>query len=238
MKPKYQQIIETLKKEINSGRYHTGDRFYSEADIKDMFKVSSTTAVKVLNLLASANLINRIQGKGTFIAAEKHNTEIRFTDLNMSRGAIEGTKVIAMKKEKQPAILHELNLGSKENYYTITRLRYIGSQISELAISHVNSKYIKNFDPHHLQKYSDIYRQIQADFSFDPFKLAYKQVATAEVIDDPHFLKLFNSEKPLPVIKQSRHTYLSEDRKKILDFVNSYKLLKYWGFRIEVPAQN
>lgn len=50
-KPKYQEIVDELIKELSEGRLNQGDRFYSEAEIKDRFAVSSTTAVKVLNLL-------------------------------------------------------------------------------------------------------------------------------------------------------------------------------------------
>ena len=47
-KPKYQEIVDELIKELSEGRLNQGDRFYSEAEIKDRFAVSSTTAVKGL----------------------------------------------------------------------------------------------------------------------------------------------------------------------------------------------
>lgn len=237
MKPKYQQIIDSLKEEINQKKFHTGDKFYSEADIKEMFSVSSTTAVKVLNSLANENIINRIQGKGTFIATEKHNAKIRFTDLNMAKGAIEGTKVISMQEENDPEILKELHLPKNKTYFRIIRLRFINSQISELSISYVNSKYIKGFNPHHLQKFSALYQKIAEDFEIDPFKLPYRQVVTAETVSDQKILKHLQLEKATPLIKQVRHTLFPHESSELLDYVVSYKKLNFWGFKIEVPEQ-
>lgn len=237
MKPKYQQIIDSLKKEISDRNFQPGDRFYSQSDIEKMFRVSSTTAVKVLNSLSNENIINRIQGKGTFIAAEKHNAEIKFTDLNMSNGAVEGTKVIHMQKGTDLEILNKLNLDKNKFYYKIIRLRFINEQISELTTSYVNGKYIKNFNKNHLQKFAALYQKIASDFNCDPFRFAYKQTATAELVNDQTILKQLQVNKPTPLIKQVRYTLLPGNNPGMLDYVVSYKKLPYWGFRIEVPEQ-
>lgn len=80
-KPKYQEIVDELIKELSEGRLNQGDRFYSEAEIKDRFAVSSTTAVKVLNLLQEKNWVTRIKGRGTFVAKENHRRVVYLTDL-------------------------------------------------------------------------------------------------------------------------------------------------------------
>jgi Transcriptional regulators len=70
--PKYQEIIDILNDELNRGKLHQGDKFYSESEICSRFEVSSTTAVKVLNILQQDNKVTRNQGKGTFVAKENH----------------------------------------------------------------------------------------------------------------------------------------------------------------------
>jgi DNA-binding GntR family transcriptional regulator len=238
MIPKYKQIISELKKEIKNKKYTVGERFYSESDIRSMFQVSSTTAVKVLNSLADENLITRIQGKGTFIAAEKHNADIKFTDLNMSKGRLEATKVLSVKEITDTKALKKLGLPTNRKYIEIVRLRYIGSQLSELTIAVVDSAYIKNGKNKDIQIFADLYHKIENDSGINPFKLAYDQKATAIISSDSEILNIFNTKKSLPLIKQARTTYIDNNKEKILEKVRSYKLLKFWGFKIEVPATN
>ena len=83
-----------------------------------------------------------------------------------------------------------------------------------------------------------MYHKIESDSGIDPFKLAYDQKATAIISSDPEILNIFNTKKSLPLIKQTRTTYIDNDKEKILEKVRSYKLLKFWGFKIEVPATN
>ncbi|MFR2551491.1 MAG: hypothetical protein ACLS8D_06410 [Clostridioides difficile] len=48
MLPKYEQIKQDLLREIKNHTFIPGDKFYSEADIKRKYAVSSITAVKAL----------------------------------------------------------------------------------------------------------------------------------------------------------------------------------------------
>ena len=45
--PKYQQIKDELKQQIISGKFENGDKFYTEAELIQMFNVSSITVVRV-----------------------------------------------------------------------------------------------------------------------------------------------------------------------------------------------
>ena len=59
MIPKYEQIKQDLLSEIKNHKFIPGDKFYSEADIKRKYEVSSITAVKALNQLTSAGYLYR-----------------------------------------------------------------------------------------------------------------------------------------------------------------------------------
>ena len=47
--PKYQLIKDELKQQIISGKFENGDKFYTEAELVEMFKVSSITVIRALN---------------------------------------------------------------------------------------------------------------------------------------------------------------------------------------------
>lgn len=67
--PLYAQLAEQLKGRIQRGELRPGDRLWSESELCDRFGVSRGTVREALDVLASEGLIQRIAGKGTFIAA-------------------------------------------------------------------------------------------------------------------------------------------------------------------------
>lgn len=66
--PLYAQLAEQLKRHIERGELRPGDRLWSESELCDRFGVSRGTVREALDVLASEGLLQRIAGKGTFIA--------------------------------------------------------------------------------------------------------------------------------------------------------------------------
>jgi GntR family transcriptional regulator, arabinose operon transcriptional repressor len=67
--PLYKLIYDHIIEEIRSSRLAPGDRVPSEKELADEFKVSRITSKKALDLLAQDRVIERIQGKGSFISS-------------------------------------------------------------------------------------------------------------------------------------------------------------------------
>jgi DNA-binding LacI/PurR family transcriptional regulator len=70
--PKYLEIVESLRKAIESGRYRNGARLPSEAELVRRFGVSRMTAVKAMQQLQQEGLLVRRIGSGSY-AAEPEN---------------------------------------------------------------------------------------------------------------------------------------------------------------------
>ncbi|WP_274365729.1 GntR family transcriptional regulator [Paenibacillus thermotolerans] len=66
--PRYEQIFNHLLQKIREGELKEGERVPSEKELADQFNVSRITSKKALELLAQNKLIERIQGKGSFVA--------------------------------------------------------------------------------------------------------------------------------------------------------------------------
>lgn len=64
---KYQKIKDDIRDQIIEGTFKPGEKIYSEAELKAMYDVSSTTVVKSLNDLVQEGLLIRKQGQGTFV---------------------------------------------------------------------------------------------------------------------------------------------------------------------------
>ncbi|MBS4200519.1 GntR family transcriptional regulator [Bacillus sp. FJAT-49732] len=65
--PLYKQIYETILQKIQIGELIQGDKIPSEKELADEFQVSRITSKKALDLLAQEQIIERVQGKGSFV---------------------------------------------------------------------------------------------------------------------------------------------------------------------------
>jgi len=80
--PLYRQIKELLTRVLQSGLWKPGEVIPSEFELAARFKVSQGTVRKAIYELAAENLLERRQGKGTFVATHaEQNTQYRFLRL-------------------------------------------------------------------------------------------------------------------------------------------------------------
>ncbi len=69
--PKYQQVLDSLRKEIVSGQYRSGERLPSEADLVKRFGASRITIGRAMRELQNLDLIERRAGSGTYARPSK-----------------------------------------------------------------------------------------------------------------------------------------------------------------------
>jgi DNA-binding GntR family transcriptional regulator len=66
----YQQLYDYVLDEIRAGRLSMGDRVPSEMELARLFGVSRITSKKALQMLNRDGIVDRIIGKGSFVAAQ------------------------------------------------------------------------------------------------------------------------------------------------------------------------
>jgi len=69
--PKHQQVFETLRREILSGKYRPGQKLPSEADLVKRFGASRITVGRAVQELRQRDLVERRAGSGTYLRATK-----------------------------------------------------------------------------------------------------------------------------------------------------------------------
>jgi GntR family transcriptional regulator, arabinose operon transcriptional repressor len=80
--PLYEKIYEYIIDQIKQGHLMEGDRVPSEKELAEEFDVSRITSKKALDLLAQNNIIERIRGKGSFVAnLQQENNECSTNDI-------------------------------------------------------------------------------------------------------------------------------------------------------------
>lgn len=65
--PAYAQLARILRQRISNGTYPPGQRLPSESALAKTFGLSAMTARQAVGVLAEDGLVNRVQGRGTFV---------------------------------------------------------------------------------------------------------------------------------------------------------------------------
>jgi GntR family histidine utilization transcriptional repressor len=108
----YERIKSHIVDGIQEGRWESGERLPSENQLADRFSLSRMTVNRAIKELESAGVVERIQGKGTFVAPPKPLTsvlKIQGIDQEIiARGNVYGCDVLMLKAVKAPAEIAEM----------------------------------------------------------------------------------------------------------------------------------
>jgi GntR family transcriptional regulator len=126
--PLYHQLYEILRGQIVGGGWQPGEMIPPESELIQRYQVSRTTVRQVLDILVSEGMIEREQGRGTFV---KHPTVeqglvriISFTEDMRQRGFQPGTRVLTSGLVPAPPdIAEKLRVGPDEELTHLKRLR-------------------------------------------------------------------------------------------------------------------
>ena len=75
--PKYRQLLERLRSAIMEGEYQIHDRIPSEKELGEKYEVSRVTVRRALKELSDEGLLERHQGKGTFVSMPRIQRDVR-----------------------------------------------------------------------------------------------------------------------------------------------------------------
>ena len=70
-KPMYRQIADAFREKINAGELKPGDALPTESSLQETFSVSRVTVRQALKLLADEQIIESIQGSGSYVKEER-----------------------------------------------------------------------------------------------------------------------------------------------------------------------
>lgn len=128
--PLYRQLINIICEDIAQGKLKSGDKLPSEKELSDQYKISRITVRNAVSQLADEGILLKMQGKGTFVARQKIERNIKefvgFTEMSELQGKQTTTKVISMGAA--PASAGEqafFSLENGANVLQIKRVRYL-----------------------------------------------------------------------------------------------------------------
>jgi GntR family transcriptional regulator len=131
-RPLYQQVYDFLVKQIVAGEWGPGESLPSEQALAGRLNVSQGTVRKALDALAADNLIDRRQGKGTYVAEHTQERALfRFFRMARPGGAraipTSSGDVLKRRVARAPEIA-KLVLKPGAEVYEVTRVRDIDGE--------------------------------------------------------------------------------------------------------------
>ncbi|HCM9128068.1 TPA: GntR family transcriptional regulator [Enterobacter asburiae] len=129
-KPMYRQIAEALREKINEGELKPGDALPTESSLQEAFNVSRVTVRQALKLLTEEQIVESIQGSGTYVKEERVNYDIYqltgFYEKLADRNVDTHSEVSIFEVLKADAKLAEkLNLSHDDKVWHVKRVRFI-----------------------------------------------------------------------------------------------------------------
>ena len=132
--PCHYQLSELMRQEIESGRWKVGEQVPAEEELCAHFSLSRTTVRKSLDALVNRGLVERAQGRGTFVSEPKLveglvNRPIGFFDDMNERGIRVVSQVLELiRTPPSPVVAQELQLAPGATVVAIRRVRFIYDQ--------------------------------------------------------------------------------------------------------------
>lgn len=129
-KPMYRQIADALREKITEGELKPGDALPTESSLQETFSVSRVTVRQALKLLTEEQIIESIQGSGSYVKEERVNYDIYqltgFYEKLADRNVDTHSDVKTFEVIKADVKLAEtLNIRPDDKVWHVKRVRFI-----------------------------------------------------------------------------------------------------------------
>ncbi len=145
MMPLYEQVKQEILKRINNQYWNPGDSLPNEFELADELGVSQGTIRKALSILTEEKVLERRQGKGTFVAKVDFQ---RFWKHKTVHGAdqVEYTQYITLEKIPMPDFVK--NIFGDENTECIMakRIHHMGEGVLLYKVLYIQLEQLQDFD--------------------------------------------------------------------------------------------
>jgi len=216
--PLYLQLKNVLMEMIEK-KYNVGDSLPSESELEKMFDVSRMTVRLAVNALVEEGLVEKQQGRGTFVTGSKITHSLMgitsWTENMIKRGFIPKTVDISMSRIKPPRRVKQLlGMGDDDNVIKIKRIRYADDEPMCIMTNYL----IEDFVPGLLEeglKNESLYKVLKEKYNID-LVMAEETVEAREATEyESEVLKI---DEGAPVLCVTTVTYVKD--KKPIEVVN------------------
>lgn len=179
--PLYHQLKEIIEQEIGLGEWKPGDKISSENELRQMYDISRNTVQKALDELVQEGVLQRRQGRGTFVSKPKIDQPLTgfysFSKVIADQGMNAKDIIIDLKTlEADYKIAEKLQINQGEEVISLQRLRTANNEPIILETSYLPKSIVKELSREDLENLSlyDLLEErfgvivIKAKESFEP----------------------------------------------------------------------
>lgn len=227
---KYQLIKDELLAEIKSGKFKSGQKFYSESELKARYEVSTATVIRAIQELVNEEYIVRYQGKGSFVSKAKRDEKIIYSETDNQLVGIQSIKTVSCELESNSDILTKLKLSDSDRYYKIVRARYNNKKPFAIQVSHIPESYISDDSVIKSGSFQSIYELLNETNKIDMYSMPFTQ--TIDIIKSvpQEFFDNLKITAETPVVLMKRYTFNNDN--DVIEYVETYKTID--AFHIEI----
>jgi len=152
-KPMYQQLKDLIIERISAGELRPSDRVPSENELVEAMKVSRMTANRALRELTDEGYVDRVAGRGTFVAdfrSQSHVLEVQnIAEEIAARGHGHSSEVLRLSRQRaRGEIAKALHVAQGTDVFHVELLHYENGVAVQIEDRHV----IAEFAPDCLQQ--------------------------------------------------------------------------------------
>jgi GntR family frlABCD operon transcriptional regulator len=169
--PLYDQLKQIIKDSILQEVYKQGERLPNETELCEIYGVSRITVRRAIQDLTDEGLLERKQGKGTFVMRSKIARELvsvdGFTDFNKQLGKNPSKQILVCEELKAtPKIAESLHIAVNTPVLRLVRLMFIDDYPFTLDETHYSLERFPNLTSHFLQN-SSTYEVLKKIYNVD-----------------------------------------------------------------------
>ena len=144
--PLYHQLMQRISDDIEKGTYPIGSRIPPEHELEETYQVSRVTVRRALSELSAEGLLERKQGKGTFVSAPRISQDLKsihsFHDSCRQNGVRPTTRVIhVMEVPADSADIADLSVREGDRVVETLRVRSADGEPVVLEKNHFSMGY-------------------------------------------------------------------------------------------------
>lgn len=200
--PKYFQISREIIARIQRGELPAGAPVPSENDIIDRYKVSNTTARRVLHELEKAGWANRVRGKGTFVCdfavLRSIDRIFGFTKNMLEAGRKPATRLLGfhLRTDDHTQTINGRQITLNGPFCEIERLRLADGIPMMKETRYISLHFCPEVHRRNLEQ--SLYDIFNRDYGIHLTEI--RQMLSAVVLEG-EWLKVFEVAKPIPAFR-------------------------------------
>lgn len=211
--PLYHQLKDILKEKIESRDWVPGEKIPSENELIVQYAISRNTVKKALDDLVQDGLLNRIQGKGTFVSKPKLEQSLigfySFSKVMKAQGLKPKDIILSIEKRSAKlSVARQLQIPEGDNVIELKRLRCANDEPIILETSYIPCDLVSELSKENLEETS-LYDYMEQALGI--YVTSAKEIFEPVLIRDyeSHYLEV---EEGFPALLLDRIAYNLEKR--------------------------